>query len=885
MSKKYVYLFSEGNRSMKELLGGKGANLAEMTSLGLPVPPGFTISTGACHLYYEQNKALSEDLIEEIRKALLEVENNIGRKFGSTQSPLLLSVRSGAPVSMPGMMDTVLNLGLNDETVEALAKETGDIRFAYDCYRRFIQMYSNVVLSIPHYNFERALDNAKELAGVVEDTMLDGDSLKGLVEEYKRIAKKNTGKPFPQDPFQQMLLAINAVFDSWNNPRAVVYRQINRIPAHYGTAVNVQSMVFGNKGADSGTGVLFTRNPSTGEKLLFGEFLVNAQGEDVVAGIRTPRPIIELKNIMPDIYQEIIDLCAKLEKEYKDVQDIEFTIEKGKLYILQTRNAKRTSKASVKFAVDLVQEGLLTKEEALLKVDPYQLDKLLHRTIDSNSSLNIITRGLPASPGAATGKIIFDADEVEQLGKKGEKVLLVRPETTPDDIHGMVEAQGILTTKGGMTSHAAVVARGMGKPCVCGCETLDIDLEEGTLRVGETRLTKGDIITIDGSTGDVIVGEVKLVEPELNDDVLTVLKWADELRNLGIRANADTPNDALKAREFGAEGIGLCRTEHMFMETDRLPIVQKMILAESLADRKDALDKLLPIQQKDFYEIFKAMAGLPVTIRLLDPPLHEFLPNVSDLSIELALIKESGEMPSRDVQKREELLKRVKTLHESNPMLGHRGCRLAIVYPEIYEMQVNAIFSAVVQLVNEGIEVLPEIMIPLVGEAKELAILKNMVDSIAAKFKEESSKEFNYMVGTMIELPRACVTADKIAEYGEFFSFGTNDLTQTTLGFSRDDAEGKFLPSYIDQKIYEENPFAVLDREGVGSLMEIAVDKGRKARPELKTGICGEHGGEPSSIEFCHLLDLNYVSCSPYRVPIARLAAAHAAINNKGQFK
>ena len=865
---------------MKELLGGKGANLAEMTTLGLPVPTGFTISTEACHSYYDENKTLSEGLIEEIKKSLEEVETTIGKKLGSTESPLLLSVRSGAPVSMPGMMDTVLNLGLNDETVEVLANETGDKRFAYDCYRRFIQMYSNVVLGIPHYNFERALDNAKELAGVVEDTMLDGDLLKGLVDEYKRIVQKNSGKPFPQEPFQQLLLAINAVFDSWNNPRAVVYRQINRIPAHYGTAVNVQSMVFGNKGNDSGTGVLFTRNPSTGENLLFGEFLVNAQGEDVVAGIRTPKPILELKGIMPEIYEEILELCNKLEKEYRDVQDIEFTIEKGKLYILQTRNAKRTSKASVKFAVDLVEEGLLTKEEALLKVDPYQLDKLLHRTIDSSSSLNIITRGLPASPGAATGKIVFDADEVEQLGKKGEKVLLVRPETTPDDIHGMVEAQGILTTKGGMTSHAAVVARGMGKPCVCGCESLDIDLEGGILRIGDLKLTKGDILTIDGSTGDVIVGEVSLVEPELNDDVLTVLKWADDFRNLGIRANADTPNDAQKAREFGAEGIGLCRTEHMFMEVDRLPIVQKMILAENVIDRREALDKLLPIQQKDFYEIFKAMAGLPVTIRLLDPPLHEFLPNVSDLSIELALIKESGEMPSRDVQKREELLKRVKTLSESNPMLGHRGCRLAIVYPEIYEMQVNAIFGAVVQLVKEGIEVLPEIMIPLVGEAKELSILKNMVDSIAAKFIEESGKEFKYMVGTMIELPRACVTADKIAAHGEFFSFGTNDLTQTTLGFSRDDAEGKFLPSYIEQKIYEENPFAVLDREGVGSLMEIAVEKGRKARPELKTGICGEHGGEPSSIEFCHMLGLNYVSCSPYRVPIARLAAAHAAIRH-----
>lgn len=881
MSKKYVYLFSEGNRSMKELLGGKGANLAEMTSLGLPVPPGFTISTEACHLYYDENKKLSEDLVQEIKKSLQEVEGIIGKKLGSTESPLLLSVRSGAPVSMPGMMDTVLNLGLNDETVEALAKETGDKRFAFDCYRRFIQMYSNVVLNIPHYNFERVLDKAKGQLGVVEDTMLDGDALRGLVDEYKKIVQKNSGKPFPQDPFQQLLLAINAVFDSWNNPRAVVYRQINRIPAHFGTAVNVQSMVFGNKGNDSGTGVLFTRNPSTGENLLFGEFLVNAQGEDVVAGIRTPKPIAELKGIMPEIYEEILNLCSRLEKEYKDVQDIEFTIERGKLYILQTRNAKRTSKASIKFAVDLVEEGLLTKKEALLKVDPYQLDKLLHRTIDNSANLNVIARGLPASPGAATGKIIFDADEVEQLGKKGENVLLVRPETTPDDIHGMVEAQGILTTKGGMTSHAAVVARGMGKPCVCGCESLDIDLEAQILRIGDIVLNKGDILTIDGSTGDVIVGEVSLVEPELNDDVLTVLKWADELRVLGVRANADTPNDAQKARDFGGEGIGLCRTEHMFMESDRLPIVQSMILAENVIDRKEALDKLLPIQQKDFYEIFKAMAGLPVTIRLLDPPLHEFLPNVSELSIELALIKEKGEMPSKDVLKREELLKRVKTLQESNPMLGHRGCRLAIVYPEIYEMQVNAIFGAVVQLVKEGIEVYPEIMIPLVGEAKELLILKDMVNNIAEKFKEESNQEFKYMVGTMIELPRACVTADKIAEHGEFFSFGTNDLTQTTLGFSRDDAEGKFLPSYIEHKIYEENPFAVLDREGVGSLMEIAVEKGRKIRPDLKTGICGEHGGEPSSIEFCHMLGLNYVSCSPYRVPIARLAAAQAAIKNK----
>ncbi|SES62141.1 pyruvate, phosphate dikinase [Anaerobranca gottschalkii] len=876
--KKYVYLFSEGNKSMKELLGGKGANLAEMTSLGLPVPPGFTITTEACHLYYHQNKSLPEELFEEVKNALGKIEEALGKKFGSTENPLLVSVRSGAPVSMPGMMDTILNLGLNDVTVEALAEETGDKRFAYDCYRRFIQMFSNVVLGIPHYNFERALDNAKELAGVTEDTMLDGEILKGLVDEYKRIVLKNSGKSFPQEPFEQLKLAIKAVFDSWNNPRAIIYRQINKIPEHYGTAVNVQSMVFGNKGNDCGTGVLFTRNPSTGEKILFGEFLVNAQGEDVVAGIRTPQPIQKLKEIMPDIYEEILQLCEKLEREYKDVQDIEFTVEKNRLFILQTRNAKRTAKAAVKFAVDLVEEGLLSREEALLKIDPNQLDKLLHRTIDTKVKLDVIAKGLPASPGAATGKIVFEADEAEQLGKKGEKVLLVRPETTPDDIHGMVEAQGVLTTKGGMTSHAAVVARGMGKPCVCGCEALDIYLEEEKLVVGDIVLYKGDILTIDGTTGDVIIGEVDLVEPELNEDVLKVLSWADELRDLRVRANADTPQDAKKAREFGAEGIGLCRTEHMFMEADRLPIVQKMILAQSIAQRKEALDKLLPIQQRDFYEIFKVMAGLPVTIRLLDPPLHEFLPDVSDLSIELALAKEKGELSSGEIAKREELLKRVKALQEANPMLGHRGCRLAIVFPEIYEMQVNAIFAAISQLVNENIEVYPEIMIPLVGEAKELAILKEMIVNIANKYEEKLGKKLNYTVGTMIELPRACVTADKIAEHAQFFSFGTNDLTQTTLGFSRDDAEGKFLPSYLDQKIYKENPFAVLDREGVGALMKIAVEKGRSTRPELKTGICGEHGGEPSSIEFCHKLGLNYVSCSPYRVPIARLAAAQSKI-------
>ena len=878
---KYIYSFKEGNKTMKELLGGKGANLAEMTKMGLPVPPGFTISTEACHLYFDNNKSISEGVIQEIKSAMADVENKLGRKFGSKENPLLVSVRSGAPVSMPGMMDTILNLGLNDETVLALAEETNDKRFAYDCYRRFIQMFSNVVLSIPHYNFERALDNSKQLAGVTEDTMLDAGMLEELVKEYKNIIQKVSGNLFPQDPYEQLFLSINAVFESWNNPRAAIYRQINKIPAHYGTAVNVQSMVFGNKGDDSGTGVLFTRNPSTGENVLFGEFLMNAQGEDVVAGIRTPQPINKLASIMPDIYTEIVQLCNTLEQHSRDIQDIEFTIEKGRLFVLQTRNGKRTSKAAVKIAVDLVEEGLLTKEEALLKIDPYQLDKLLHRTIGEDSKHEAVATGLPASPGAATGMIIFSADEVEQMGKKGEKVLLVRHETTPDDIHGMIEAQGVLTTRGGMTSHAAVVARGMGKPCVCGCDSLEIDLEEQTLRIGNRLFRKGDVLTIDGSTGNVIIGEVELVEPELNDDVLTVLKWADDVRTLLVRTNADTPQDAQKARDFGAEGIGLCRTEHMFMEADRLPIVQKMILAENLSDRKKQLDKLLPIQQDDFYGILKAMAGLPVTIRLLDPPLHEFLPNVTDLAIELALLKEDAQLSNPEIQKREDLLRRVKTLQESNPMLGHRGCRLAIVFPEIYEMQIHAIFGAVVELINEGVEVLPEIMIPLVGEAKELEILKDMVNRIAEEYKDKANNEMQYMVGTMIELPRACVTADKIAEHAQFFSFGTNDLTQTALGFSRDDAEGKFLPSYIDQKIYADNPFSVLDREGVGALMEIAVTKGRKTKENLKIGVCGEHGGEPSSIEFFHNLGLGYVSCSPYRVPIARLAAAQSAINNK----
>jgi pyruvate,orthophosphate dikinase len=880
VGKKYVYAFEEGSMEIKNLLGGKGAGLAEMTRIGLPVPPGFTITTEACNEFYAQGEKFPEGLEEQIMDNLSKLEQKIGKKFGSTENPLLVSVRSGAVISMPGMMDTILNLGLNDETVKGLIKQTQDERFAYDCYRRFIQMFGNVVLRIEHYLFEEVIDKFKQERKVVYDTELDVSALQGIVEEYKKLVRKEIGEDFPQDPLKQLMLAINAVFASWNNQRAIVYRQINKIPDHLGTAVNVQSMVFGNAGNTSGTGVAFTRNPSTGEKVVYGEYLVNAQGEDVVAGIRTPQPIMKLQEEMPEVFEEFMKICNLLEQHYRDVQDIEFTIEKGKLYLLQTRNGKRTAAAAVKIAVDLVKEGIITKEEALLRVEPEQLDQLLHRRLDPDARVEVLAKGLPASPGAAVGEVVFDADLAEKLGKEGKKVVLVRTETVPDDIHGIVAAQGVLTARGGMTSHAAVVARGMGKPCVCGCEAIKIDYAQKLFKVGDVVVKEGDFITIDGSTGQVMLGEVPTIDPELSAEFQELLSWADEIRVLGVRANADTPEDARKAREFGAEGIGLCRTEHMFMDPKRLPIVQKMILAETLEEREEALAKLLPMQREDFKGILAAMAGLPVTIRLLDPPLHEFLPNEEELLVEVTKLRLQNGDP-QEIAEKENLLRKVKALSEFNPMLGHRGCRLGIVYPEIYSMQVKAIIEAVVELKKEGYDVKPEIMIPLVIHSNELDIMRKLTVDTAEKIFKETGVECDYLVGTMIETPRACLTADQIAEFADFFSFGTNDLTQTTFGFSRDDAEGKFLPYYLNNKILPDNPFAVLDRNGVGQLVKLAVDKGRGVKANLKLGICGEHGGEPSSVEFCHTVGLNYVSCSPFRVPIARLAAAQAAVKTR----
>ena len=881
MENKHVFLFAEGNAQMRELLGGKGANLAEMTRIGLPVPQGFTVSTAACLEYLKRgDQTIWDELREEIMQAMQALEKISGKKFGDQENPLLVSVRSGAVISMPGMMDTVLNLGLNDDSVKGLAAAASDERFAYDCYRRFIQMYADVVQNIEHYKFEQALEAKKQSLGVNFDNELDAAALKELVDEFKAIVMQATKKPFPQDPVEQLILAIQAVFESWNNQRAIVYRQIHKIPDDLGTAVNVQMMVFGNLGDDSGTGVAFTRNPADGTNQLYGEFLVNAQGEDVVAGIRTPLPISNMAEYLPAAYKQFKDVCELLERHYRDVQDIEFTVERGKLYILQTRSGKRTAAAAVKIAVNMAEEGLITKEEALLRVDPAQLNQLLHPRIDQDAKPEPIAKGLPASPGAASGEIVFTADEAERLAAEGVKVLLVRPETTPDDIHGIVAAQGVLTSRGGMTSHAAVVARGMGKCCVAGCEEIKIDLLAKTMTVGEQVFKERDLISLDGSSGEVFAGLVKLIAPELTDEFNTLLSWADEVKRLGIRANADTPEDARKAREFGAAGIGLCRTEHMFMAQDRLPIVQKMILAKDDKEREAALAQLLPIQQADFEGIFRAMDGLPVTIRLLDPPLHEFLPNLEDLLVEVTLLKERGHDPQQ-LREKEELLKKVRSLHEFNPMLGHRGCRLGIVTPAIYRMQALAIFRAVVALMAEGKTIVPEVMIPLVGLERELELMRELVVQAAEDVMAEAGTKFEYQVGTMIELPRACVTADQIAKHADFFSFGTNDLTQTTFGYSRDDAEGKFLLDYLQQKILPENPFAELDREGVGALVKIAVEKGRAAKPNIKLGICGEHGGDPSSIEFCHLVGLNYVSCSPFRVPIARLAAARAALINK----
>lgn len=877
---KYVYLFHEGRGNMRELLGGKGANLAEMTNIGLPVPFGFTITTEACNAYYESGKAVPSIVEEQTLEALTRLEEKMGKKLGDPENPLLVSVRSGSVFSMPGMMDTILNLGMNDETVVGVANLTNNPRFAYDSYRRFIQMFSNVVLEIDTYYFEQLLEETREHKGYSADPEMTAEDWKEIIVGYKEIVKKHTKKAFPQDPKEQLFLAINAVFNSWNNQRAIIYRRLNKIPDHLGTAVNIQSMVFGNMGNDSGTGVAFTRNPSTGEHVLYGEYLINAQGEDVVAGIRTPQPIATLEKEMPEVFKQFTDTCKQLEMHYQEMQDIEFTVERGKLFILQTRNGKRTAQAAIRIAVEMEKEGIIDKKTALLRVDPDQLNQLLHRRIDDSVAKNILAKGLPASPGAATGQVVFDADEAEQLANDGKKVILVRPETTPDDIHGIVASQAIVTSRGGMTSHAAVVARGMGKACICGCEALKIDLKAKQFTVGETVINYGDIITIDGSTGEIMLGEIPMIDPELSQEFQLLLTWADEERKINVRANADNPEDAKKAFDFGAEGVGLCRTEHMFMDIKRIPIVQKMILADNFIDRKEALDELLPMQQGDFEGIFEAMQGYPVTVRLLDPPLHEFLPNLEELLVEVTKMQ-ILEPQSEELKAKELLLKKVRQLDEFNPMLGLRGCRLGMMYPEIYEMQAKAIFYAAAKLAEKDIVVKPEIMIPLVGHVNELKEMRQVVIDAANHVQEETGKEISYTIGTMIEIPRAALTADEIAEEADFFSFGTNDLTQTTFGYSRDDAEGKFLQAYIENKVLPENPFAVLDQNGVGKLIETGVKLGRTAKPQLKTGICGEHGGEKSSIEFCYKTGLNYVSCSPYRVPLARLAAAQATIRHE----
>ena len=872
--KQYVYLFNEGNASMKNLLGGKGANLSEMTILGIPVPQGFTVTTEACNKYYEDDKKISQDIIEEIENKMSELEKITGKKFGSLENPLLVSVRSGARVSMPGMMDTILNLGLNDESVEAMAKLTNNPRFAYDSYRRFIQMFADVVMGVEKRLFEDLLDEVKEEKGYKIDTDLTAEDLKDLVVKFKALYKKEKGEDFPSNPKEQLIEAVTAVFRSWNNPRAIVYRRLNDIPGEWGTAVNVQEMVFGNKGETSGTGVAFSRNPANGDNELYGEYLMNAQGEDVVAGIRTPEPISHLEAQNPTIYKQFTDIVNTLEKHYRDMQDMEFTIEDGKLYFLQTRNGKRTAQAALKIAVDLVEEGMLTKEEAILKVEPKQLDTLLHPAFASDGlkEAKIVAKGLPASPGAACGKIAFTAEEAKERKANGEKVVLVRLETSPEDIEGMIAAEGILTVRGGMTSHAAVVARGMGTCCVAGCGELKVNEEARTLEVNGQVLTFNDYISIDGSTGHIYAEQVKTVSPEITGHFATFMGWADEIRKLKVRTNADTPRDTKQAVEFGAEGIGLCRTEHMFFAEDRILAVREMILAKNEDSRRVALEKLLPMQREDFIGMYEALEERPATIRFLDPPLHEFLPSEEeDIN---ALAKEIGVSPS-------EIKNVVAELHEFNPMMGHRGCRLAVSYPEIAEMQTRAVIEAAIEVKkNKGYNIVPEIMIPLIGEIKELKYVKNVVVETAKTVMEEKGVQLDYKVGTMIEIPRAALTADKIAEEAEFFSFGTNDLTQMTFGFSRDDA-AKFLKDYYEKGIYEQDPFAKLDQEGVGELMRIACEKGKVTRPDIKLGICGEHGGDPSSVEFCHNLGLNYVSCSPYRVPLARLAAAQAQVKNK----
>ena len=874
---KYVYSFKEGNKDMRNLLGGKGANLAEMTNLGLPIPQGFTVTTEACTDYYNNGKQISEDIQKQIFEALKNLEEIQGKKFGDTEDPLLVSVRSGARASMPGMMDTILNLGLNDVAVEGFAKKTNNPRFAYDSYRRFIQMYSDVVMEVNKSFFEKIIDELKEEKSVHYDTELTVEDLKELVRRFKKVYSDHmNGEEFPQDPKEQLMGAVRAVFRSWDNPRAIVYRRMNDIPGDWGTAVNVQSMVFGNMGDTSGTGVAFTRNPSTGEKGIYGEYLINAQGEDVVAGVRTPQPISKLAEDLPECYKEFMEIANRLEEHYKDMQDMEFTIQEGKLYFLQTRNGKRTAHAAIQIACDLVDEGKITKEEALLRIEAKSLDQLLHPTFNAAALKEgeVIGTALPASPGAAAGKVYFTAEEakVEGMGGKGERVILVRLETTPEDIEGMVASQGILTARGGMTSHAAVVARGMGTCCVSGCGDLKINEEKKEFTLGGYTFHEGDYISLDGTTGKIYKGDIKTEEGSVSGNFGRIMAWADEVRTLGVRTNADNPRDTKKAVELGAEGIGLCRTEHMFFEEERIPKIRKMILSETVEAREAALNELIPFQKGDFKAMYKALNGLPMTVRYLDPPLHEFLPTKEED------IKALAEDMGITV---EHLKEKCAELHEFNPMMGHRGCRLAVTYPEIARMQTRALMEAAIEVAEEeGLDIVPEIMIPLVGEKKELKFVKDVVVETAELVKKEKNSNMEYHIGTMIEIPRAALTADEIAEEAEFFSFGTNDLTQMTFGFSRDDA-GKFLDSYYQNKIYEQDPFAKLDQNGVGKLVEMAAEKGRATRPNIKLGICGEHGGEPSSVEFCHRAGLTYVSCSPFRVPIARLAAAQAALNNK----
>ena len=905
---KRVYLFgggsSEGKADMKNLLGGKGANLAEMSNLGIPVPAGFTITTEVCMEFYKNNRQYPAGLKEEVNQAMKKVEQIMGAKFGDPSNPLLVSVRSGARASMPGMMDTVLNLGLNDKTIQGIIKKSGNERFGWDSYRRFIAMYGDVVMGLKpeskdeHDPFEEVMDNLKKKRKVKMDLDLTVNDLKELVAQYKALIKKKLKKDFPSDPYEQLWGAIGAVFGSWMNERAILYRKMNGIEDSWGTAVNIQAMVFGNMGEDCATGVAFTRDPSTGDNSFYGEYLINAQGEDVVAGIRTPQQVTvvgsqkwakennikdadrkkkypSLEEYMPKAYKQLNDIYNKLENHYRDMQDIEFTIQNQKLWMLQTRNGKRTAAAAVKIAVDMVKQGLITKDEALMRIDPVSLDQLLHPTLDPKAKRNVITKGLPASPGAGVGKVVFNADDAEAWSARGEKVILVRVETSPEDLKGMTVAQGILTARGGMTSHAAVVARGMGKCCVSGCSELEVDYKKRIFKIRNITIKQGDFISLDGSTGEVMLGKVPTVDPQLSGNFGTIMKWADESRKLGVRTNADTPHDAEVARGFGAEGIGLCRTEHMFFEGDRIKAMREMILADDLAGRKKALAKLLKMQRKDFYGILKAMKGYGVTIRLLDPPLHEFVPHEEKNQKEMA----------RELKVSPAVIKsKVEALHEFNPMLGHRGCRLGITYPEITEMQARAIFEAACQLKKEGVNVKPEVMVPLVGHVKELKMQKDIIVETAEQVMKEKKIKVDYMVGTMIEVPRAAVTADEIAGEAQFFSFGTNDLTQMTFGYSRDDS-GKFLPEYVEKKILPNDPFRVLDRNGVGKLIRMAVEKGRGIRKDLKVGICGEHGGEPSSVEFCHMVGLNYVSCSPYRVPIARLAAAQASIMEKSNVK